>query len=156
MEDGEIDEEGVMVVEEEDAPPPPPPPPSRKIDSKSPYEQLQESKASVEDIVSKMLSIKRDSKSKPLLRDLVTQMLLHFITLRQVRVSQPLIFITISNQLSLSFFNFWFGFLIGEPIDIARRGSSESRDGASKGASGFHVASASQFDVREESLRESH
>lgn len=111
MEDGEIDEEGVMVVEEEDAPPPPPPPPSRKIDSKSPYEQLQESKASVEDIVSKMLSIKRDSKSKPLLRDLVTQMLLHFITLRQVRVSQPLIFITISNQLSLIFFfKFLFGF----------------------------------------------
>nr|XP_023891239.1 THO complex subunit 5A-like [Quercus suber]POE62146.1 tho complex subunit 5b [Quercus suber] len=87
MEDGEIDEEGVMVVEEEDAPPPPPPPPSRKIDSKSPYELLQESKASVEDIVSKMLSIKRDSKPKPLLRDLVTQMLLHFITLRQANRS---------------------------------------------------------------------
>lgn len=107
MEDGEIDEEGVMVVEEEDAPPPPPPP-SRKIDSKSPYEQLQESKASVEDIVSKMLSIKRDSKPKPLLRDLVTQMLLHFITLRQVRVvSQPLIFY---HNFKSIIANFWFGF----------------------------------------------
>ena len=106
MEDGEIDEEGVMVVEEEDAPPPLPPP-SRRIDSKSPYEQLQESKASVEDIVSKMLSIKRDSKPKPLLRDLVTQMLLHFITLRQVRVSQPLIFY---HNFKSIIANFWFGF----------------------------------------------
>lgn len=82
MEDGEIDEEGVMVVEEEeqeqeqDAQ-------HRKIE-KSPYELLQESKSSVEDIVTKMLSIKNESKSKTNLRDLVTQMFLHFVTLRQV------------------------------------------------------------------------
>jgi len=85
MEDGEIDEEGVMVVEEEeqeqeqDAQ-------HRKIE-KSPYELLQESKSSVEDIVTKMLSIKNESKSKTNLRDLVTQMFLHFVTLRQANRS---------------------------------------------------------------------
>lgn len=74
MEDEEI-EEG-MLVEEEAAPPRP---------EKSPYEVLRESKSSVEDVVGKMLSIKKEGKPKSELRELVTQMFLNFVTLRQVR-----------------------------------------------------------------------
>ncbi|CAL0319050.1 unnamed protein product [Lupinus luteus] len=53
----------------------------------SPYEILQNSKVSVENIVSQMLSIKREGKSKSHFPELVTQMFLHFITLRQVNRS---------------------------------------------------------------------
>lgn len=81
MEDGEV-EEG-MLIEDDDA--------QSEVEpreQKSPYELLQESKASVQDIVAKMLSIKKEakskSKSKSDLRELVTQMFLHFVTLRQV------------------------------------------------------------------------
>ena len=83
MEDGEV-EEG-MLIEDDDA--------QSEVEpreQKSPYELLQESKASVEDIVAKMVSIKKEgkskskSKSKSDLRELVTQMFLHFVTLRQV------------------------------------------------------------------------
>lgn len=150
MEDGEIDEEGVMVVEEEeqeqeqDAQ-------HRKIE-KSPYELLQESKSSVEDIVTKMLSIKNESKSKTNLRDLVTQMFLHFVTLRQVlptSLSLSLGFIILFKLFTLFFC------VIGESFDIARGRSCEGRNGACKGTGGLHVASASQFDVRKKSLCES-
>lgn len=91
MEDGEIDEEGAMVTEEEvvevrkeerDAQPAP----RRKLE-KSAHEMLQESKASVEDIVAKMLSIKKEGQPKSLLRELVTQMFLHFVTFRQANRS---------------------------------------------------------------------
>lgn len=78
MEDGEIDE-GAMVVDEEDAQSAV----QRKIEM-SAHEILQESKASVQDIVAKMLSMKKEGQHKSLLRELVTQMFLHFITLRQV------------------------------------------------------------------------
>ncbi|OIV96381.1 hypothetical protein TanjilG_09808 [Lupinus angustifolius] len=53
----------------------------------SPYEILQNSKVSVENIISEMLSIKRERKSKSQLPELVTEMFLHFITLRQVNRS---------------------------------------------------------------------
>ncbi|KAM1289441.1 hypothetical protein ACFX13_017073 [Malus domestica] len=79
MEDDEI-EEGMLV--EEDAAPPPP-----KKPGKSPYEMLQESKSSVEDIVTKMLTIKKEAKPKSELRELVTQMFLNFVTLRQANRS---------------------------------------------------------------------
>lgn len=51
---------------------------------KSPYEVLQQSKASVEEIVTKMLSIKKESTPKSELRELVTQILINFVSLRQV------------------------------------------------------------------------
>ena len=79
MEDGEIDE-GAMVVDEEGAAPAP----QQHKTEKSAHEMLQESKTSVEDIVAKMLSVKKDGHPKSLLRELVTQMFLHFVTLRQV------------------------------------------------------------------------
>lgn len=50
---------------------------------KSPYDMLKESKTCVEEIVAKMLSLKRDDDAKPELRELVTQMFLHFVSLRQ-------------------------------------------------------------------------
>ncbi|XP_040995614.1 THO complex subunit 5B [Juglans microcarpa x Juglans regia] len=81
MEDGEIDE-GAMVVDDEDAQSAG----KRKIE-RSAHEMLQESKASVEDIVAKILSIKKEGQPKSLLRELVTQMFLHFITLRQANRS---------------------------------------------------------------------
>ncbi|XP_022768756.1 THO complex subunit 5B-like [Durio zibethinus] len=74
MEDGEI-EEGMVVEESSPAPP-------RKPE-KSPYDMLKESKASVEEIVTKILSIKNENKPKSQLREQVTQMFLHFVTLRQ-------------------------------------------------------------------------
>ncbi|OIT04175.1 PREDICTED: THO complex subunit 5B-like isoform X1 [Nicotiana attenuata] len=54
---------------------------------KSPYEVLQQSKASVEEIVSKMLSIKKESTPKSELRELVTQILINFVSLRQANRS---------------------------------------------------------------------
>nr|XP_016508257.1 PREDICTED: THO complex subunit 5B-like [Nicotiana tabacum] len=54
---------------------------------KSPYEVLQQSKASVEEIVSKMLSIKKESAPKSELRELVTQILINFVSLRQANRS---------------------------------------------------------------------
>lgn len=78
MEDGEIDE-GAMVVDDEDA--------QSAVQLKierSAHEMLEESKASVEDTVAKILSIKKEGQPKSLVRELVTQMFLHFITLRQV------------------------------------------------------------------------
>ncbi|GLT63475.1 hypothetical protein SLA2020_360380 [Shorea laevis] len=82
MEDGEIDE-GAMVVDEEEAPSAPQQPKTEK----SAHELLRESKASVEDVVAKMLSVKKEGHPKSLLRELVTQMFLHFITLRQANRS---------------------------------------------------------------------
>lgn len=73
QEEGEI-EEGMLVEDDE---------PSAAEPEKSPYEMLQQSRASVEDIVSKMLAVKKDAKSKSELRELVTQMFLNFVTLRQ-------------------------------------------------------------------------
>lgn len=58
--------------------------PERDIDMSASYDMLQKSKASVEDIVSQMLSIKRDSKPKSELRELLTQIFLNFVNLRQV------------------------------------------------------------------------
>ncbi|KAF5747042.1 THO complex subunit 5B-like isoform X1 [Tripterygium wilfordii] len=81
MEDGEI-EEGML--EEEDAQVPQEHHPKTE---KSPYEMLKESKTAVEEIVAKMLSIKKEGQSKSLLRELVTQMCLHFVTLRQANRS---------------------------------------------------------------------
>ncbi|XP_038715873.1 THO complex subunit 5B-like isoform X2 [Tripterygium wilfordii] len=77
MEDGEIDE-GMLV--EEDAQVPQEHHPKTE---KSPYEMLKDSKTAVEEIVAKMLSIKKEGQPKSLLRELVTQMCLHFVTLRQ-------------------------------------------------------------------------
>ncbi|EEF52394.1 THO complex subunit 5B [Ricinus communis] len=75
MEDGEI-VEGLAMEEE----------PETK-NGKSPYEMLRESKSSVEEIISQILSIKKDKKPKSELRELVTQMFLHFVTLRQANRS---------------------------------------------------------------------
>ncbi|XP_028783942.1 THO complex subunit 5A [Neltuma alba] len=84
MEDGEI-EEAPVPVEGED---------QRDGHSaeeckleESPYEMLQNSKASVEKIVGEMLSLKREGKPKSQLRELVTQMFLNFVTLRQANRS---------------------------------------------------------------------
>lgn len=76
MEDDEI-EEGMLVEEDVQTEV------QGKIE-KSACEMLQESKASVEEIVVKMLSIKREGKPKSELRELVAQMFIHFVTLRQV------------------------------------------------------------------------
>ncbi|KAK7351642.1 hypothetical protein VNO77_11235 [Canavalia gladiata] len=81
MEDGEIEEGSMGGVEEEEqgiahtS--------EQRKQEESPYEILHNSKASVENIVAQMLSIKKEGKPKQFLRDLVTQMFLHFITLRQ-------------------------------------------------------------------------
>ncbi|KAL1207761.1 THO complex subunit 5A [Cardamine amara subsp. amara] len=50
---------------------------------KSPIELLQETKASIEEIVSKILSIKKQGNPKSENRELLTQMFLNFINLRQ-------------------------------------------------------------------------
>ncbi|RDX68369.1 THO complex subunit 5B [Mucuna pruriens] len=81
MEDGEIEEGPVGGVEEEEQFSEP------HKSEESPYEMLRNSKGSVENIVADMLSIKREGKPKQLLRDLVTQMFLHFVTLRQANRS---------------------------------------------------------------------
>ncbi|KAE8727988.1 THO complex subunit 5B [Hibiscus syriacus] len=80
MEDGEIQEEMVVDVRSHSAPPP------RKPE-KSPYDMLKENKASVEEVVAKILSVKKENKPKSELREQVTQMFLNFVNLRQVNRS---------------------------------------------------------------------
>lgn len=54
---------------------------------RSPHEVLQQSKASVEEIVSKMLSMKKESTPKSEIRELVTQIFINFVSLRQANRS---------------------------------------------------------------------
>ncbi|KAI5656191.1 hypothetical protein M9H77_24984 [Catharanthus roseus] len=61
--------------------------PERDIDMSAAYDMLHKSKASVEDIVSQMLSIKKDSKPKSDFREFLTQIFLNFVTLRQANRS---------------------------------------------------------------------
>ncbi|KAE8715489.1 THO complex subunit 5B [Hibiscus syriacus] len=77
MEDGEIQEEMVVDVRSQSPAPPPKP-------EKSPNDMLKETKASVEEVVAKILSAKKENKPKSELREQVTQMLLNFVNLRQV------------------------------------------------------------------------
>ncbi|XP_061343175.1 THO complex subunit 5B [Gastrolobium bilobum] len=85
MEDGEIEEGSLPAVEEDDQ--------GFAHSSEhskleeSPYETLHLSKSSVENIVAEILAVKREGKPKPFLRELVTQMFLHFVTLRQANRS---------------------------------------------------------------------
>ncbi|XP_059638056.1 THO complex subunit 5A [Cornus florida] len=60
--------------------------PSPKIE-KSAYDKMQQSRTSVEDIVSKMLSLKKEAKPKSELAEVVTRMFLNFVTLRQANRS---------------------------------------------------------------------
>ncbi|CAN8270712.1 unnamed protein product [Cochlearia groenlandica] len=89
MEDGEI-EEGIATTAEETPSPElatesTQPPPPRESASKSPLDLLRESKTSVEEIISKMLSVKNESNhnNKPQIRELLTQMFINFVNLRQ-------------------------------------------------------------------------
>ncbi|CAM8945710.1 unnamed protein product [Rhodiola kirilowii] len=80
--DDEI-EEGMVVDDDDDAAPVP----SESKLGTSPYEILQQSKASAEEIVAKMLAIKKQGNSKSELRELVSQMFLNFVSLRQANRS---------------------------------------------------------------------
>ncbi|KAG8377602.1 hypothetical protein BUALT_Bualt08G0050100 [Buddleja alternifolia] len=61
--------------------------PERNVDMAALYDMLQQSKASAEEIVAKMLAIKKEAEPKSQLRELVTQILLNFVTLRQANRS---------------------------------------------------------------------
>ncbi|XP_073122617.1 THO complex subunit 5B isoform X2 [Henckelia pumila] len=61
--------------------------PERNVDISSLYDVLQLSKTSIEDIVAKMLDIKKEARSESHLRELVTQVLLNFVSLRQANRS---------------------------------------------------------------------
>jgi THO complex subunit 5 len=50
----------------------------------NPYSLLEETRTAMEEIASRMLSAKKDGRPKSELRELVTQMSLLFISLRQV------------------------------------------------------------------------
>ncbi|KAL5717586.1 THO complex subunit 5B [Ranunculus cassubicifolius] len=54
---------------------------------KTAYEKLEESRISTEEIAAKMLFIKKEGRPKSELRELVTQMSLHLVTLRQANRS---------------------------------------------------------------------
>lgn len=82
MEDGEIEEEGMVIDGDGGGDVPLTNSPS-KI-QKSAYEMLKDSKSSIEEIVAEMLTVKKEKKPKSQLRELVTQMFIHFVTLRQV------------------------------------------------------------------------
>ncbi|KAM7521007.1 hypothetical protein LguiB_019969 [Lonicera macranthoides] len=60
--------------------------PELKIDLVA-YDKLQESRTSVEEIVNKMLSVKKEGLPKSQLREHVTQMFLNFVSLRQANRS---------------------------------------------------------------------
>lgn len=75
-----------MEVEEGEAVPSPPPPPPEQPpdDHSSPYDALEESRVAAEEIAAKMLFLKKDSRPKSDLPELVLQMALLFVNLRQV------------------------------------------------------------------------
>lgn len=52
--------------------------------NRTPHDMLEESRAAMEDLAAKMLFIKKEGRPKSDLRELITQMSLIFITLRQV------------------------------------------------------------------------
>ncbi|KAK9109212.1 hypothetical protein Sjap_017272 [Stephania japonica] len=56
----------------------------RAPEPKTSYEELEESRAAMEEIVAKMLFMKKEGKLKSELRELITQMSLHLVNLRQV------------------------------------------------------------------------
>lgn len=82
MEDGEIEEEGMVVDVDGGGDAPLTNSPSKT--QISAYEMLRDTKSSIEEIVSEMITIKSESKPKSQLRELVTQMFINFVTLRQV------------------------------------------------------------------------
>ncbi|KAL0432504.1 UNVERIFIED_CONTAM: THO complex subunitB [Sesamum latifolium] len=59
----------------------------RDVDMAALYDMLRRCKASAEEIVAKMLAIKKEAEPKSELREVVTQILLNFVTLRQVNRS---------------------------------------------------------------------
>ncbi|CAA2986415.1 Hypothetical predicted protein [Olea europaea subsp. europaea] len=61
--------------------------PEHKLDTAALYDTLRQSKASVEEAVAKMLAIKKEARPKSQLRELATQILLNFVTLRQANGS---------------------------------------------------------------------
>ncbi|KAL3734840.1 hypothetical protein ACJRO7_024077 [Eucalyptus globulus] len=63
------------------------PPPQERKAEKSPHDMLRESKGSVEEIAAQILSIKKQGLPRSQLRELATQMFLHFVTLRQANRS---------------------------------------------------------------------
>ncbi|XP_075483986.1 THO complex subunit 5B [Primulina tabacum] len=61
--------------------------PERNVDMAALYDVLQRGKTSIEDIVAKMLAIKKEATPQSNLRELVTQVLLNFVSLRQANRS---------------------------------------------------------------------
>lgn len=117
MEDGEI-EEGMMTAEEglprsEVAPETIAPP--RKAE-KSPLELLRESKTLVEEIIARMLSIKKEGNHKSEIRELLTQMFLNFVNLRQVISSTIKIISRVLQSLSITNLRVLFRSLLGRRI----------------------------------------
>lgn len=108
---------------------------------KSPLELLRESRSSIEEIISRMLSIKKQGDPKSENRELVTQMFLNFINLRQVRFVTFYFSPITSHYLQM----------VGESCDSDGRRESEKRV-----SNGFHCIGAPQSHVREEPLLESH
>ncbi|KAK7321689.1 hypothetical protein VNO77_32556 [Canavalia gladiata] len=94
MEEGDTSEEVVVVPVvngNEQGLPHSSPHRNSEEESQSPHEMLRHTKTSIENIVAEILSIKNQSKPKPLLtlrlRELLTQTFLHFVTLRQANRS---------------------------------------------------------------------
>ncbi|XP_042052732.1 THO complex subunit 5A-like [Salvia splendens] len=61
--------------------------PERNVDMEALYDMLRQSKGSTEEIVAKMLAVKKEAQPKSQLRELITQTLLNFVTLRQANRS---------------------------------------------------------------------
>lgn len=151
MEDGEI-EEGMVTADEyptSEAAMETVATPREPV--KSPLELLRESKTSVEEIVGRMLSIKKEGNNKSEIRELLTQMFLNFVNLRQVSLSphpSPHL-----HHVKLRVFSFSSA---GESRDIDGGRQSEGGDGTSERPSRFHDAAIAQSHVREEPLRQSY
>ncbi|XP_057765658.1 THO complex subunit 5B isoform X1 [Salvia miltiorrhiza] len=61
--------------------------PERNVDMEALYDMLRQSKGSTEEIVAKILEVKKEAQPKSQLRELITQTLLNFVTLRQANRS---------------------------------------------------------------------
>lgn len=107
---------------------------------KSPHDLLAETRASVEEVAARILAIKKDDAPRTELRELVAQMSLLLITLRQVcaapESATPLRREPLALDLLFAHSRVWI--CAGEQGDTDGGGQGEGGDGGGEGARGLH------------------
>lgn len=102
------------------------------------FQVLENTRKEVEEIVSKMVQIKKENKSKSQLRELITQASLNFLTLRQAQIPLSLYLSPSRVYKNLITPSLSSSSHVDEQGDTAEWGQSEGRNRKCKGSCGFH------------------